>query len=212
MDLGSRSAKDVVYPLSSDRQVKADFWNRTAAYTVDRVHDGVRVAFVTIGDPLVYSTWQHLLRQVVRLDPGLDVRTVPGISSYSLAAALSAVSLAEADGELVVCPAGSEKLETYLRGSACTVVMKIGRRLPELTDLLARTGMVKHSVMVISAGTENQRIVRGGDLLSQPESAGRMAVLIVRPPGQHTGAARHHAEKHRKTPGERTGPESTGTR
>ncbi|MFW6182087.1 MAG: precorrin-2 C(20)-methyltransferase [Spirochaetota bacterium] len=181
LDLDHRKNEDILYPLTADRQVVERFWKRTAARAVDQVRRGMRVAFLTIGDPLVYSTWQHLLRQVTRIAPELDVRIVPGISSYSLAAALSTVSLAEAEGEMVVCPAGSPKLKAYLCEAACTVVMKIGGRLPELTGLLERIGQLEHAVLVCGAGTNSQRIVRGRALADLPGAAGGMAVLIVRP-------------------------------
>ncbi len=49
------------------------------------------VAFCCLGDPMLYSTFHHLYREVLRLDPNYDVEIVPGITSVSSALARAKV-------------------------------------------------------------------------------------------------------------------------
>jgi len=41
------------------------------------------VAFACLGDPTIYSTFQHVYEEMVRLDPKVEVSIVPGVPSFT---------------------------------------------------------------------------------------------------------------------------------
>ena len=66
---------------------------------------GENAAFLTIGDPLVYSTFGYLLRTLREVAPHLPVAIVPGITSFQAAAARTGTVLCEGGEKLRILPA-----------------------------------------------------------------------------------------------------------
>jgi precorrin-2/cobalt-factor-2 C20-methyltransferase len=62
------------------------------------------VAFATIGDPNIYSTFSYLAQAVRDLVPGVSVHTVPGITAMQDLASRSGTVLAEGSESLVLLP------------------------------------------------------------------------------------------------------------
>ncbi|MBI5446073.1 MAG: precorrin-2 C(20)-methyltransferase [Deltaproteobacteria bacterium] len=105
-------------------------------------------AFLTLGDPMTYSTFTYLLEVVREAEPAAPVEVVPGITSYSAAAAAALLPLAEGDETIAVVSAaqGTESLERALELSDNVVVMKSDRRAEEVCELLEARGLAGASV------------------------------------------------------------------
>jgi precorrin-2/cobalt-factor-2 C20-methyltransferase len=120
----------VVFALNerSDRARREAAWDAAGAEVAEllRAHDVV--AFATIGDPNVYSTFTYLAQTVTGLVPGLTVGTVPGITAMQDLAARSGAVLAEGTEPLTLVPvtAGAAVLKEALEGPG-TVVRETGR-------------------------------------------------------------------------------------
>lgn len=69
----------VEFPMTDDPSVLERAWTR-AADTVGPAARGDDVAFVTIGDPNVYSTFGHLRRTLRATYPEVAIEVVPGVS------------------------------------------------------------------------------------------------------------------------------------
>lgn len=100
-------------------------------------------AFLTLGDPMTYSTFTYLLEAVREAEPAVPVEVVPGITSYSTAAAAALLPLAEGDESIAVVSAaqGTASLERALDASENVVVMKAYRNAREVCDLLEARGL-----------------------------------------------------------------------
>ncbi|MDO5484478.1 MAG: SAM-dependent methyltransferase, partial [Desulfovibrionaceae bacterium] len=64
-------------------------WATAARQTLAVLEGGESAAFLTIGDPLIYSTFGYLWRTLRGLSPEVRVEVVPGITSFQAAAARS---------------------------------------------------------------------------------------------------------------------------
>lgn len=73
---------DLDFPMTSDEERLRDAWRTAAAEIAPEAIDG-DVAFVTLGDPNVYSTFGHLRRTLDAFHPTVDVEIVPGISAMT---------------------------------------------------------------------------------------------------------------------------------
>jgi precorrin-2/cobalt-factor-2 C20-methyltransferase len=100
-------------------------------------------AFLTLGDPMTYSTFTYLLEAVREVEPRAPAEVVPGITSYSTAAAAALLPLAEGDETVAIVSAahGTGALERALEHSENVVVMKAYRRAGEVCDLLEARGL-----------------------------------------------------------------------
>jgi precorrin-2/cobalt-factor-2 C20-methyltransferase len=80
-------------------------WQAAASQVAAAFAEGVNtVAFATIGDPNIYSTFSYLAQTVRELVPGVVVRTVPGITAMQDLAARSGIVLAEGGESLALVP------------------------------------------------------------------------------------------------------------
>ncbi|WP_435101273.1 cobalt-factor II C(20)-methyltransferase [Halarchaeum sp. P4] len=73
---------DVDFPMTRDEDELRRAWRDAAAEIAPRARDGT-VAFVTLGDPNVYSTFGHLRRTLEAFHPDVDVDVVPGVSAVT---------------------------------------------------------------------------------------------------------------------------------
>ena len=102
---------------------------------------GRPVAFITLGDAMLYSTWSYVLSAVLRLAPGADVRTIPGVTAMSACAAAVGRPLAEGREPLLVWPDEPPTDAAALLDLAPNVVfMKAGRHLAALAAVAGRAG------------------------------------------------------------------------
>jgi len=177
----------VTFSLASDSDRRREHWQQTASEIAGRLRTGQDVTFVTLGDALLYSTYIYLVRALRREFPAARIETVPGISSFNLAAALTHTPLGEGRQPLRVIPSTNDLgvVEAAVATGDCVVLMKIGSRLGAIIALLDRLEVLERSVFVSRAGLPDQFIetdlyrLRGAD-----EKLGNLAVMIVQGAGE----------------------------
>lgn len=138
-----------------------------AARTVSRAFDdgASRIAFATLGDPNVYSTFGYLSQSIASHDASVRFETVAGITAMQDLAARRAVRLAEGREVLTLVPAtaGPDTVESALASGGTVVVYKGGRSMRELADLVAASGRGRDAVLGCDLGLESERIVALSD-------------------------------------------------
>jgi precorrin-2/cobalt-factor-2 C20-methyltransferase len=143
------------------------------------------VAFVTLGDPNVYSTFTPVAAAVRRLRPGTTVTTIPGVMALQDLAARTGTVLLDGIESLTLVTAldGPAAVAEALGDPArALVVYKGGRHLPALAELLARAGRLEGAVVGELLGLPGQRLAPVGDVAHQPASY--LATIIVPPAGR----------------------------
>ena len=100
-----------------------------------KLREGKNVAFLTIGDPYVYSTYSHMLKHM--RDDGFQVETIPGITSFCAAASLVDRTLVVGNENLVVMPATKVK---EITDEKFIVVMKVYKHEEEVLNTLEEKG------------------------------------------------------------------------
>ncbi|MEH0827714.1 MULTISPECIES: precorrin-2 C(20)-methyltransferase [unclassified Micromonospora] len=136
-------------------------WDAAARAVVAALDDGAAsIAFATIGDPNVYSTFGYLAQSVRALRPAVEVRTVPGVTAMQELASRSGVPLCEGREPLTLLPAtaGRALLADALAGPGTVVVYKGWRRHAELVDELRRHDRLPDAVLGRSLGLPGERI------------------------------------------------------
>lgn len=133
------------------------------------------VAFLTLGDPSVYSTYSYLQRKV--LERGGKCEVIPGVPSFCAAAAALGTPLVEGRESLHIIPAAYDTGDLRLL-SGTKVLMKSGSQYTELKEALQGTESGFLVEMVENCGMDNQRLFRGLEEL--PDTAGYFSLLIVK--------------------------------
>jgi precorrin-2/cobalt-factor-2 C20-methyltransferase len=159
-----RSRQEVlvqVFPMSKDEAELAPFWEETAAQVAQRLRAGQDVAFITIGDPLLYSTFLYLLRIFRDHYPDIEVEIVPGITSVFAAAAAAGVPLGLASDRIAILPATYEEaqLRQTLLDFDTVVLMKVSRVFDRVYALLEELDLVRQAVFVRRVGSSEEEVV-----------------------------------------------------
>jgi precorrin-2/cobalt-factor-2 C20-methyltransferase len=149
-----------VFPMSRDWASLVPVWRDNAREIAAELRAGHDVAFITEGDPMLFSTFLHVWELLREVAPEVEVEVVPGVSSMCAAAGLSAIPLGQGDQRIAVIPATwhEDALRDALRTWDVVVLMKVARVLPKVIDLLEELGRADHAALV-SRGSSAQQIV-----------------------------------------------------
>ncbi|MRR34105.1 precorrin-2 C(20)-methyltransferase [bacterium] len=150
-----------VFPMRKDQQGLDEFWDDAAETVVSHIRQGRDVAFITIGDPFLYSTFLYLYRILRERYPDIPIEAVPGVSSITAAAVAAGVPLAAASERIAVLPATfeEEKLRTTLLEFDTVVLMKVNRVFDGVYALLTELGLEGKGVFVARAGTSEEKVI-----------------------------------------------------
>ena len=136
-------------------------WNETVRALRERLERDIDTAFITIGDPTLYSTFFYLYDRLLAACPDLRIEIIPGVSSINAAAARARVSLGLGNGKIAILPAPTEAdLRAALKAFDTVVVMKVRKVFPTVVAVLAETGMIGKAVYVSRAGMAGELVRR----------------------------------------------------
>lgn len=163
-------------PMTHDKAARNASHDAAADAVCALLDEGKNVAFLTLGDPTVYSTAWYVHRRVAAR--GYETEIVPGVPSFCAAAARLGQALCE-DGEMLhIIPAshGRELEGLALPGSK--VLMKAGRGVLRVREALRESGQLKNAALVERCGMEGERVVRDMDELHEP--SGYFSIILVK--------------------------------
>ncbi|MCF6158505.1 MAG: precorrin-2 C(20)-methyltransferase [wastewater metagenome] len=170
-----------VYPMTKDKSSLNKAWLKAAQEIYAEIMAGHTVAYLTLGDPLTFSTYIYLLRQLHTLLPEHIIHTIPGITSYNAAACIANYPLLTGDERLAVIPVPTDvnELRPVLEIFDTVIMMKVARRLDDVIQLLEEMKLTENAVFASYIGQKNACLTF--DLMSLKGSGrGYMSVLIVR--------------------------------
>lgn len=148
------------FPMTRERHVLEAAW-RAAADTAEAVlRSGEDAAFLTLGDPLMYSTFGYLARALRQRTPAPAVEAVPGITSFQAAAARAGQVLCEGEESLRVISGIAEgaRLEEELERPGPAVILKVYRNFPAIRTALERTGRLESALLASRIGLEGETV------------------------------------------------------
>lgn len=169
------------FSLAEDEAARAASWAAAAAEVAAALRGGGAVAFATIGDPNVYSTFAYVAARVRRLVPGLLVETVPGITAMQDLAARTSTVLCQGRERLALLPftAGAGRLAEALAAFDTVVCYKGGRQLPEVLSVIERAGRLEHAVYGARLGLPGEEIRPAASLLGS--TGPYLSTVIISP-------------------------------
>lgn len=169
----------LTFPMSKDPEHLRPAWERAFARIGAELEAGRDVAFLTEGDPSLYSTFIYLQDEARRRWPGVSIEVIPGVSSITAVPAVTGVPLADGQERIAILPGtyGLQDLVDILRRFDTVVLMKIGPELPRIIAALEQEGLLDRAVYVSRATMREQRIVR--DLRAIGAERGDCFAMVV---------------------------------
>jgi precorrin-2/cobalt-factor-2 C20-methyltransferase len=152
---------------------------------VTLLQPGERAAFLTIGDPNVFSTFNLLARSVASIDPTVEISSIPGIMAFQDLVSRSGMTLLDEEEslKLLVGLQVDDRIEEALKDSSSAVVIyKGGRNLPAIVELAKRAGRLADGWIGVKIGLEESEVTRLQNIGTGP--VGYLSTIIF-PPRRH---------------------------
>lgn len=158
---------ELVCPPLRERAALLARWRELAREVVRTLGSGEDAAFLTEGDPSLYSTWQYLSDALHAEFPEFRTETVPGVASPLAAAALAAVPLAMWDEPFAIAPASAPAEALRALAGACrtVVLLKPSARPEALAELVQTFGEGAALSAVRRTGWPEQHVTHGDEAL-----------------------------------------------
>lgn len=167
---------------SDDSPVSHETWHEAAARIGAKLREGRDVAFITEGDPMLYSEFPHLIEHVQSegID-GLSVEVAPGVPSVMAAAASSGVPLVSQGQRLAILPEvyGIDDLREAITNYDTIVLMEINPNLMRALANLESLGLAGHAIYVRQASTASERVIHDISKLTA-EDYDYFSLLIIK--------------------------------
>lgn len=159
-------------PMTKDDKILNQSYETAAEQVIERLENGQDVAYLTLGDPTIYSTYIYIHRLVKKR--GFQTQIINGVPSFCAAAAVLGDSLAERSEQFHIVPS-TYSIEEALRYPGNKALMKAGSKMPLVKQVLQE----KHisAAAVENCGLPEERIYPDAD--SMPEEAGYYTIVLV---------------------------------
>ena len=147
------------FPMNNDSVEKMASWDAIAAEIKDDVKAGKEVGFITLGDPMIYSTYVYIME---RLMDEIEVETIPGISSFSNIASNQNFPLVMDTDPLMVipCTMEEEKIDAALQTYDCFVLMKVYKNFKEIVQKLEKYNLIDSAILVSNSSQEREVVYK----------------------------------------------------
>ncbi|HHT9120767.1 MAG TPA: precorrin-2 C(20)-methyltransferase [Candidatus Hypogeohydataceae bacterium YC41] len=179
--LDGKRVVEKVFPMIKETERLESHWREAALAIKEELEKGSSVGFLTIGDPLTFSTYVYLLRCLREMIPEEKIHTIPGVTSFNAAASLANLSLAQRDEKVAIIPVPDEveNLRPILETFDTIILMKVAKRLDQVINLLEEMHLTQHSLFASHVGLKDEYLTRN---LTELKGSGRgyMSIIIVR--------------------------------
>lgn len=154
------------YPITTEiphhapgyRETLDAFYRDTAELLGAHLAQGADIALLCEGDPIFYGSGLHLLE---RLGARFACEIVPGVSGMSGCWARAGAPLLRGENALSVLPATLPAADLAARLHLCeaAVILKLGRNLGKLRDVLKQAGLFEGAIYVERGTMAGERIL-----------------------------------------------------
>jgi precorrin-2/cobalt-factor-2 C20-methyltransferase len=153
------------FPMINDEDKKKEIRRNNAKKIEELLEKGNNMAFLTIGDPMTYSTYTYILDY---LGTEVDVETVPGITSFNSVASRVNVPLVIGDEDLkIISLNSSTNIRKEIEDNDNVVFMKVSRHFNELRTAIKESGNLENIILISNCGKDDEEIHTNLDIVEK---------------------------------------------
>ncbi|MCR5776688.1 MAG: precorrin-2 C(20)-methyltransferase [Lachnospiraceae bacterium] len=178
VNINDKEVLGMNFPMTRDKEELERSWENITDWVEKTLNEGKNIAFLSLGDVSLYSTWGYL-RDRIR-ERGFETDAVAGVTAMCATAARLGRSLTGRDEPLIIIPASvsDSDMEELLKRKGGKVVMKSGQHLNEVIAKLEQDGRADRSGMVINCGMSGEQIYTS--LEDTKDAEGYFATILVK--------------------------------
>jgi precorrin-2/cobalt-factor-2 C20-methyltransferase len=150
----------LVFPMTKDQTILDREWTATVDLVWQKLKEGKDVAFVTEGDPLLYSTFIHMMNLMKELHPEVSVKSIPGISSFNASASRLGIALADGDDYVAIVPARDdyEAMRKAIEEHDAVVFIKVAKVIDLMITVLKDLELLDKASVVTKVTSDEEVI------------------------------------------------------
>jgi precorrin-2/cobalt-factor-2 C20-methyltransferase len=172
---GGQQEINLALPMQPLPELTQAAYNEGAARISAELEQGRDVAVLCEGDPLFYGSFGQLLTRLT----AYPAEIVPGVVSFSAAAAVARQALVAGAESFVVVPATApvQQLRARLGQSEAAAILKVGRHIDKVRRVLDELGLLERAIYVERASSERERVMRLTDFVD--DEAPYFALILL---------------------------------
>ncbi|MBB5335320.1 precorrin-2 C(20)-methyltransferase [Pectinatus brassicae] len=145
-----------VFPMVKNFEASPQQWQDNKKEILSLLKQGKNVAFLTLGDPMFYSTYIYIYRLLKTED--INIETIPGIPAFCAIAGAADYPLVEGNDIISIIPATAkaDKIKQALAFSDNAVIMKVYKNFDDIVTTLKEKDLAKNAVMVSRCGLPDE--------------------------------------------------------
>ncbi len=173
------------FPMVGDDATLKTAWKANAEEVAAVLRTGKSAAFLTLGDPLTYSTYGYILPYLAEILPQGSVVTIPGITSYQMAASRQNRILVTGLESLTIMSGVEDPkvLSDLLDKSDNVAILKTYRTFGKIKEMLKGKNLLGNAVLYSKVGLPDEEICT--DLENYPHAEPPyLSLMIIKKSGQ----------------------------
>jgi len=158
------------FPMTRDSSALKKAWRIAADRVAELLEQGNNITFICEGDVSLFATGSYLLLEMKKSYPQFDVQIVPGVTSFSAAAASGLWPLSLQNEQLLISPTPDspkilgELLNEAFAGQRIYALLKLGSRWSWVKPFLEEKGILKYCLFAQKIGLPSQKILSAYDV------------------------------------------------
>lgn len=170
--------KERYFPMNYNEDEKISAWNEISDEIIQDTNDGKTVGFISLGDPMVYSTYVYLYN---RVKDKVRVETIPGITSFINIASSNNFPLAMDKESLGVisCTDDYDRISDVLDRFESVVLMKVYKNFKEIIKMIEDKGLSDKSLIVSNSSMDNEMVYRGIEEVKKLDSIPYFTTILI---------------------------------
>ncbi len=170
----------VVFPMVFHAETLSDAWLEAKNIIVSYLEAGKNVVFLTLGDPMFYSTYMYVYRLVE--NTGYEIETVPGVPAFCAIGSHLGYPIVEKEEVLAIVPAtaSKEKIDAVLAVADDAVIMKVYKNFNEVQETLVKHNMADDAVMISRVGLPDEEVYIGLDQMPADTKLNYLSTILAK--------------------------------
>lgn len=148
----------LVFPMVNHADTLTEAWENNKNSILAELKAGKKVVFLTLGDPMFYSTYMYVYRLLK--DCGYEIETVPGVPAFCAIGSQLGQPLAEGNDVLSIIPATmpDDEMDKILAIADNVVLMKVYKNFAKVVEKLKQHGFGENAVMITKCGLPDEQV------------------------------------------------------
>ena len=172
--------EDLHFPMTNNQAKLKKAWAKARREIVSYLQEGKTAAFITLGDPLLYSTYIYLLEEIEEHQPQLEVETIPGVTAITGCSARLNLPLGKKEEKVAILPVGEvAEIEDVVLEFETTVLLKVSHGFEQIRELLSKVGLKEDAYFISRCGQPEEQIKTDLDSI-KAEEVDYLSLIIVK--------------------------------